>query len=382
MYKCFIDCHRGLRGNLNEGKNVKVAVVLGTRAQMVKMAPVLRLLQERKIDYWFLHTGQHKETFDDLRKEFGVKDPDAYMVNSTEDAKNLVRFGGWGTKALLSLLFRRKRLHPVKGGLTLVHGDTASTVWGALIGRMTGNDVLHVESGLRSFQIFDPFPEEINRLITFKLSTMFACPGPWAVANLKTVKGEKVDIGGNTLYDAYLHARQGSCSGAKNGVKYCVFSVHRFETIYNKKRLTEVVDSILDTSEDFDALVVAHPALVHQLTRTGLISRLRSAEKVQLIPRRSYGPFVKLLLEAEFVITDGGSNQEELFYMGKPTLVLRSATERVEGLKENAIMSRPSRKAIKEFRGNYRSFIRPPVMLASSPSTEVVDWIERRLGEL
>lgn len=361
---------------------MRVSVVLGTRAQMVKMAPVLKALQDNNVEYWFLHTGQHKETFDDLRVEFGVKAPDAYMVSSQEDAKSLTRFGGWGMKALFSLLFRRRRLHPVTKGITLVHGDTASTVWGALIGRLMGNDVMHIESGLRSFKIFDPFPEELNRLITFGLSTAYACPGSWAVQNLTKYRGEKLNTGGNTLYDAYQQARESMLTKKDLGVnksEYCLFSIHRFETIYQKQRLADVVEGILETANALETLVVAHPALLHQLSRRGLISRLTEAEMVTVIPRTGYGAFVKLLLDAEFVVTDGGSNQEELYYMGKPTLVLRGATERVEGLKGNAILKPPSSRAISEFRGMYRSLAQPPIILKDSPSKEIVNFIIRRL---
>ena len=355
----------------------RIAVVLGTRAQMVKMAPVMRAMQDAAIAYWFLHTGQHRETFDDLRQEFGIKPPDQEAVATTDDAKSLWRFGGWGAAALWALVGLRRRLLPFRHGLVMVHGDTASTVWGALLGRLTGNRVFHVESGLRSFNLLSPFPEELARLATFYLASVYGCPGQWAIDNLRGFRGTKLDLGANTLYDAYRTAKQLPVQQAVGfpAQAFGLFSIHRFETLYRQERLDQVVAWIEQAAQRCLILVVRHSALLHRLKHYGLLARLEHNPAIQLIPRMGYAAFIQLMQRAAYVVTDGGSNQEELYYMGKPTLVLRDATERQEGLGRNAV--RMSLKDAKpaEFFDHYRDYAHPEIELDVSPSQVIVDWL-------
>lgn len=349
---------------------------------MVKMAPVMRALQDIGLDYWFLHSGQHRETFDDLRRDFGVKAPDAEAVASADDAKTLLSFGGWALQAAAALAFRRRAILPVSNGLVLVHGDTASTLWGALLGRLTGNRVVHVESGLRSFRLLAPFPEELFRLLTFKLADVHACPDAVAVANLASYAGERIDLGGNTLYDALqlaLAANVEPRPQPPNG-RYGVVSIHRFETLYRRWRLGAVVDGIIAASERYPLLVIAHPPLVHQLRRAGLMRLLEKAPGVHIFPRMSYFPFITLLRHSSFVVTDGGSNQEELAYLGKPTLILRDATERSEGLDTNAVMGPVATKTITSFVDNAEHWQAEPLSYAHSPSGRLIAWLRQHLN--
>jgi len=355
----------------------RIAVVLGTRAQMVKMAPVMQAMQTAGIAYWFLHTGQHRETFDDLRQEFGVKQPDQEAVATTDDAKSLVRFGGWGAAAVWALTARRRRLIPFCSGIVMVHGDTASTVWGALLGRLTGNRVFHIESGLRSYNVFSPFPEELARLATFYLASIYGCPGQWAIDNLRSFRGTKLNLGANTLYDAYRTAQKlpVDLPFAAPHQDFALFSIHRFETLYHKQRLDKVVQWIEHAGQTHTVLVVRHSALLHRLKHYGLHERLEHNPAIQLIPRMGYAAFIQLLQRAAYVVTDGGSNQEELYYMGKPTLVLREATERQEGLGRNVVRMSLRDAQLDEFFAHYREYAYPGIELDISPSQVIVEWL-------
>lgn len=360
---------------------VRLAVVIGTRAQMVKMAPVMRALQDASLDYWFLHSGQHRETFDDLRRDFGVKIPDAEAVASADDAKTLLRFGGWTLQAVASLVLRRRQMLPVSGGLVLVHGDTASTPWGALLGRLTGNRVVHVESGLRSFRLLHPFPEELFRLLTFRLADVYACPDATALANVAKYRGERLDLGGNTLYDALHQALEAELEPDPTAPKgpYGVVSIHRFETLYRQRRLSAVVDGVITAAEHRLMLVVAHPPLVHRLRRYGLLGHLEQTAGVRLVPRMSYFPFITLLRRSTFVVTDGGSNQEELAYLGKPTLILRDATERGEGLGSNAVMAPVAAASIQRFADAPEQYVSAPLCYPHSPTERLVAWLQSQI---
>lgn len=359
----------------------RVAVVVGTRAQMVKMGPVMRALQDAGITYWFLHTGQHRETFDDLRSEFGVKAPDAEAVATRDDAKTLLRFGGWSLQAAAALALHRRRMLPVRGGLVLVHGDTASTPWGALLGRLTGNRVVHVESGLRSFRLLHPFPEELFRLLTFRLADVYACPDATALANVAKYRGQGLNVGGNTLYDALQQAVVADMQPvppAPEG-RYGVVSIHRCETLYRRRRLRAAADGIIAAAKRCPMLVVAHPPLMHRLRRDGLLPRLKQTPGVRLVPRMSYFPFITLLRRSAFVVTDGGSNQEELAYLGKPTLILRNATERGEGLGTNAVLAPVEAASIVRFAAEAEHRRSAPLRYPHSPTGRLVAWLQDQL---
>ena len=157
-----------------------IHIVLGTKAQLVKMAPVMVRLREREIPYRFVHTGQHQATMNEMLEEFALKLPDV-VLHAGRDIVSIPQMAVWMAKILGLCLTRRGEIFgPEPSGIVLVHGDTFSTLLGALMGRVARLRVGHVESGLRSFDLFHPFPEEITRLLTFRLSDSLYCPGPSA----------------------------------------------------------------------------------------------------------------------------------------------------------------------------------------------------------
>jgi UDP-N-acetylglucosamine 2-epimerase (non-hydrolysing) len=156
-----------------------IHVVLGTKAQLIKMAPVMRRLREREIQYNYIATGQHRDTMHDMLTEFELPPPDVTLYTGPDITKPF-QMAKWTASILRRCITSRKEIFGQdKQGIVLVHGDTLSTLLGALAGRLAGLKVGHVESGLRSFHLFDPFPEELTRLLTFRLSHLLFCPGDW-----------------------------------------------------------------------------------------------------------------------------------------------------------------------------------------------------------
>ena len=340
-------------------KKKPIYAVIGTRAQLIKMAPVLREMQDNEIEYTFIYTAQHRETIEELLSEFGIRQPDIDLSEHfKEEAKTIGLFAGWLWKMGLILLFQRREMIKKSGGIVITHGDTTTTVWGAILGKLTGNRVMHIESGLRSFNILKPFPEELNRLITFRFTDIFACPGEWAVENVKKYKGQVINTQVNTLYDATQLAisKKNKYKKLIPKDKYVIASIHRFENIFNKPRFLQIMELLEDIAMDFIILFVLHPATKKQLEKENLIESLKQNKNIQLKPRMPYVEFVNLLDSSEFVITDGGSNQEELSYLGKPTLLIRKATERKEGLGENVILSGLKKSMIEKFLDNYKQY--------------------------
>ena len=326
--------------------------IIGTRAQLIKMAPIIASIEEKNWPIQIIHTGQHVISMDDLRNDFCLKSPWKYLIKKPE-AKTIFSSLKWLIHILYLSFFKAKKLIPnatKSSDIVLVHGDTFSTVIGALIGKLSGASVGHIESGLRSFNVWNPFPEELNRLITFSLIHKAYCPGDWAVANLAQYKKiERINTKQNTLIDSLYIALQKVKKEKAPECQYGVISIHRFENLYSKKRLKFIIDTVLFAAAKMHIIFVMHPVTQKRLLKSGYLSSLESNIKITLKNRCGYTEFTALLANSNFVITDGGSNQEELTYLEIPTLLMRKATERPEGLETNIFLSNYSRQITSDF---------------------------------
>jgi UDP-N-acetylglucosamine 2-epimerase (non-hydrolysing) len=305
------------------------------------MAPVLRGLERRKLDYRLVFTGQHKETMIPILDEFQLSTSGTYVYEGDEIA-SVSKAISWLPRTLWRLINRKDQYFPNDGkpNFALVHGDTLSTLIGAIAAKLSGYIVCHVESGLRSYNFFNPFPEEVIRLLTFRLTDIAFCPGEWAYNNLFGYKLERIDTHHNTLIDAVKWATSNNSELSSDfPERYCVASIHRFENLFFKKNLDFIIQALHNISENIPVVFVLHPATEKRLTNTVHYKRLIRNKNIRLTPRMTYVPFMHLLSHAKFVITDGGSNQEELSYLGVPTILMRKATERVEGLNKSAYLS-------------------------------------------
>lgn len=358
--------------------------IIGTRAQLIKMAPVIRQLERSRCRLNLVFTGQHRETMAELLRDFGICSPWRYLHEGKE-VTGIVQMARWFVTCFLRAIRHPERyflLNRERPMVFVVHGDTFSTLLGALLGKVLGGTVAHVESGLRSFRIFHPFPEELTRLLVFRLSDIAFCPGSWAYDNMKKYGALRIDTGENTIRDALDIATAVSRPQGRAAAYYAVFSIHRFENIFFRRRLTQVVELLERTACRHPVIFVVHPATKIQLVRSGLMSRLERNPSVTLVPRMGYVEFVGLVSGAAFVVTDGGSNQEELSYLGVPTLLMRRATERTEGIGESATLCNYDEKILDTFLQNIASLKRAPKRQNStSPSRIIVSHLEQLHGE-
>jgi UDP-N-acetylglucosamine 2-epimerase (non-hydrolysing) len=333
-----------------------IYIILGTRAQLVKMAPVIKEIEQRNWPLTLIHTGQHKEGIEDLLKDFQLKTEWQWLYANEEEVKTISRAFGWLLTLITAIIIKPDSLlldcNSNEDNIILVHGDTFSTVLGALIGKRTGIKVAHIESGLRSFNFLNPFPEEINRILTFHLADIAFCPGQWALNNLKKYKKlTKIDTENNTLLDS-LKLALSTPSIVTNKIpttKYGVVSIHRFENIFFTRRFKEIINQLIDVSEQNYLIFVLHPSTRKQLIKIGLFEKLALNPNIELRERTGYFKFIQLLSQSQFVITDGGSNQEELSYLNIPTFLMRKATERQEGLNDNVKIGNISSNKLKTF---------------------------------
>lgn len=354
-----------------------ITVLLGTRAQLIKMAPVILELERRGWALRLIFTGQHKETMNQLLADFGIRTSHVLLHHGPE-ITGIKQVLPWFIKCLWRLRFGASALFGSKQGqgVILVHGDTFSTLLGALAGRMAGLTVAHVESGLRSFNLLHPFPEELTRLAVFRLAHIAFCPDQWAATNLAGTKLRVVNTGGNTLLDALRIAlkvdRALPCEALQG--RFGVVSLHRFENIFRQERLCHILSLIEDAAERHPLVFVLHPATRRNLEKFGLLPKLEGNPRILLWPRMGYFEFVSLIRRAAFVITDGGSNQEELSYLEKPTLLMRQATERQEGVGRNVVLSGFQRDRLLAFLDGLREVGPGAANLSSaSPSAAIAD---------
>jgi UDP-N-acetylglucosamine 2-epimerase (non-hydrolysing) len=349
-----------------------VLVLVGTKAQFIKTAPILREFDARGVTYRIVYTGQHSETFDLLEAAFETRPADEILVASFEASTNS-SFLRW------AFLFWREALARIISGrwrgaqYGLVHGDTASTLFAALALRLAGIRVAHVEAGLRSTRLLEPFPEEMVRRIVSHLSHIHFAPDENAACNLRGVRGKVVNTYGNTLRDALFMALDKMPlpeMGGSGG--YGIVSIHRNENLGRRADLDLLMEEVARTAQVTPLKFVLHPATREKLGASGWMSRLRAVPG-----RMDYPNFVKLLVGSAFLMTDGGSNQEEAAMIGLPTLLLRRTTERQDGLEESVFLSNLDRRQIRYFvatrAGKTWRFRRPN---GESPSAHIVSALQ------
>lgn len=358
-----------------------IHIFLGTKAQLIKMAPIMKLLADRGIPYNFIHSGQHQETIADIISDFQIRSPDYYIANGP-DVKSKSQVPKWlylcATRTGKSSKCWAGRKRGDKD-IVLVHGDTLSTLVGALAAKRMGFQCAHIESGLRSFNMFHPFPEEVIRLATFRLANFLYCPDASAVENVLSLKKVTIDTQGNTMLDATRLAVEAS---RRYGFSdFGIVSVHRYENIFNADRLSWIVDRIISISERHRIFFIMHPPTEQRLRDSGLYSKLEAQPNIELKKRLGYFDFAGLLASAQFLMTDGGSNQEESSYLGLPCLVMRRATERSEGIGKNVVISNYDSEIITHFFNNLISYRTGGILSSNSPTEIIVEHLEPFYGD-
>ncbi len=321
------------------GNHSKIAIIIGTRAEFIKTFPVMLELQKRKVNYYFIHTGQHD--LKDLCKTFSIKNPDVVL---TKEPKKSSKFNSKEGKAImwnLKLVFKiKKELKKLKNlKYVLYHGDTMTTASASIASSKLLNPLkkyknVHLEAGLRSFDIYEPFPEEISRRIAGRFSEILFAPSEESKKNLKR-KG-RVIVSGNTIIDSANIALE---LAKKKGVKplskskFALITVHRHENLKKKERLEKIVN-ILE-SLTIPSYFAIHDNTLKKLEEFDLLERLKKNKNIHLVESMDYVSFIYQISKCSLIVCDGGSMQEESLIFSKPCIVLRMKTERPEGLETN-----------------------------------------------
>jgi UDP-N-acetylglucosamine 2-epimerase (non-hydrolysing) len=231
-----------------------------------------------------------------------------------------------------------------------------------------------VESGLSSGAAFDPFPEELVRKLVTRIANIAFCPDTESYNRLRGRRRLVVhDTHGNTIADALRIVLLNAPSQQRGGV---LVSLHRFENIMHRSRLEKLVVDILRLATQRPVSFVLHPPTEKRLRVLGLLESLRASNAIELLPRMPYSRFMKLAVAVDVVVTDGGSNQEELSLLGVPAIILRSRTERSDGLGRSGLLEPDIVGSWVDFilTGGADALRHPPsLVLATSPSKRIVD---------
>src|SRR5579884_1193425 len=312
----------------------RILVVFGTRPEAIKLCPLVKLLRQShssEIETIVCVTGQHREMLDQVLAAFDVQ-PD-YDLALMRPEQSLTGLSSQLLGALESVLGE------VKPSITVVQGDTTTTFCAALASFYARVPVAHVEAGLRTGDPAEPFPEEMNRVLTTRLAALHFAATEAAACNLTAegVAKDSIYVTGNPGIDAVLQIKealgQGRLSGLElaeeNGRKTIVVTAHRRESFGPDLREICNAIGVLAEREDLRIVWPVHP---NPNVRSVVDATLRGRCNVLLLEPLDYVPFVDLMRRAYLLITDSGGIQEEGPSLGKPVLVLRNKTERPEAV--------------------------------------------------
>ena len=360
-----------------------ICVVYGTTGELIKLWPVLRGIEERGGTFVNTTTAQQVDQIPGLLTQLSLSQPDVYFARG-RGGRELHTNGDippWLASVARGFARNRRALRKrIRSDgappLVLVHGDTMTTVLGALIGRGLGAPVAHVEAGVRTWDLRHPFPEELNRRVVTRIAQIHYAPGAEAASNIR--RGVVVDTRMNTIRDSLDLAGAGvDVPDEVAGRAFGLVSLHRYELLNDRELLRSTLEALARHPAQRPMLFVEHPVTVAAMRRFGLLGVFDGSPVVPMA-RRSFFDFIGLLRVADFAITDSGGTQVESYVLDKPCLVHRKKVEQPAGVGENVVVSGLALPALTQFLDDPSTHRRrtppPPV----SPSAIILDDLEAR----
>lgn len=308
---------------------IKVMTVFGTRPEAIKMAPLVKELEYRdEIESIVCVTAQHRQMLDQVLETFNIT-PD-HDLNIMEHGQTLVDVT---TRALQSL---DEVIKQVKPDIVLVHGDTTTTLSGSLAAFYNQVAVGHVEAGLRTYDKYSPFPEEVNRKVTGVIADFHFAPTETSRDNLlkESIQEDTIYVTGNTAIDALKTTVKEDYSNeiikSIGSDRMILLTAHRRENLGDNIR--SIFSAINRIVEEFEDVQVVYPIHMNPLVRQTADEIFNRNVRVKIIEPLEVLDFHNFLNKSCIIMTDSGGIQEEATSLGKPVLVLRDTTERPEGV--------------------------------------------------
>jgi UDP-N-acetylglucosamine 2-epimerase (non-hydrolysing) len=322
---------------------MKVLTVFGTRPEAIKMAPLaIKLAEQEGIDARVCVTAQHREMLDQVLGLFEIApEYDLNIMKPGQDLTDVTTNILHGIKPILA---------EFKPDVVLVHGDTATTFATSLAAYYQQIAVGHVEAGLRTGNIYSPWPEEANRKLTGAITTYHFAPTETSQQNLlnEAVAHENITVTGNTVIDALLDVS----AKLKNDTTLNSEMANRFSFLDNDKKLIlvtghrresfgggfeRICQALATTAERHPECQIVYPVHLNPNVQEPVNRLLKNVKNITLIEPQDYLPFVYLMNQAHIILTDSGGIQEEAPSLGKPVLVMRDTTERPEAVSAGTV---------------------------------------------
>ena len=373
-----------------------IHVFVGTQAEYIKMSPLLLRMESTGLPYRLIDSGQHADRSESFRDELGLRAPD-HAMGGTRSVDSVPAALWWTARLGRKLALPRRLDRTVFGGcpgICVVHGDTPTTLIGALMAKRAGLALAHVEAGLRTHRWLHPFPEEIIRVVVDRLADLLFAPNDEAADELRKrrVRGRIITGSSNTISDALRAALESRPAGTpptpdmSGGARShssqsrshpVVVTMHRVENLHRRRRMQALVHTITRLAQTTPVRWYVHEPTRRALGYAGLAGL--EASGVELVPMVPYAEFVRALARAPFAITDGGSIQEECALLGVPLLLWRDRTDRADGLGSNVMLSRYDPAVVEAFLADPQRFRRSRRLPQASPSQEILevlaDWV-------
>jgi UDP-N-acetylglucosamine 2-epimerase (non-hydrolysing) len=321
---------------------MRVICVAGARPNYMKVKPVMDALEEGEADVILVHTGQHYDAAmnDVFFTDLGIRPPDHYLGAGS---------GSHATQTGRVMTAFEPLAAQLRPDIVVVVGDVNSTLACAIVTAKSGALLAHVEAGLRSRDW--TMPEEINRVVTDRISDYLFAPSPDAVANLRAEghRADQIHLVGNVMVDTLLanldRARASDVLArlALEPGEYALVTLHRPANVDDPAALSGLLAALDEVARACPVVLPAHPRAVQQLRSAGI------SDRVQVIPPAGYLDFIALQAAARLVLTDSGGVQEETTVLGVPCLTLRDNTERPITLTEgtNQLVGRDPERIVK-----------------------------------
>lgn len=326
----------------------KIMLVFGTRPEAIKMAPLVHALraESEHFDVLVCVTAQHRKMLDQVLRIFEITpDIDLNVMKPGQDLSDI-------TASILTGMREVFAMH--RPNAVLVHGDTSTTLATAMAGFYAGVSVGHVEAGLRTHDLYAPFPEEFNRQVASKITCWHFAPTALSRDNLlaERVSADSITLTGNTVIDAlhWVLARIDSDTEKRaildallNDTLPFVWRDQRFVLVTGHRRenfgdgFLQICKAIRDLSLRYRKVHFVYPVHLNPSVRKPVYEIIAGLDNVHLIEPLEYEPFVYLLKHAHLVLTDSGGIQEEAPSLGKPVLVMRDVTERPEAVEAGTV---------------------------------------------
>jgi len=322
---------------------LRVLTVFGTRPEAIKMAPLVLALQaDKRFESVLCVTGQHREMLDQVLSLFSLKpDFDLNIMKPGQDLTNV-------TTAILQQM--RDVLTETRPDIVLVHGDTATTFAVTLAAYYQQIPVGHVEAGLRTGNLYSPWPEEANRKLTGALAHLHFAPTQGAAANLlaEGVEQSSIHVTGNTVIDALFQIvrrfDEDKALGGSLAAQFPFLNPERRVVLVTGHRresfgggFERICEALRRTAEAFPDVDIVYPVHLNPNVREPVNRLLRGLNNIHLIEPLDYLPFVYLMSRSYLILTDSGGIQEEAPSLGKPVLVMRETTERPEAVEAGTV---------------------------------------------